>query len=95
LAIPFLIVIYNVNPGQIPVVLAGLGGVHFMPYAWLHRTRLYIIVAVIISLGAFGLVLMLQAASYQYILLLVGVAYLIASPFVYRHAKQIVSSSVA
>ncbi|KAA3659304.1 MAG: hypothetical protein DWQ04_22760 [Chloroflexi bacterium] len=46
LAIPFLIVVYNVNPGQIPVVMAGLGGVHFLPYAWLHRTRIYSILKV-------------------------------------------------
>ena len=90
LAIPFLIVAYTVNPNQIPVIMAGLGGVHFLPYAWLHRTRLYIAIGVIISLGAFALILASSVSnSYPYILLLVGLTYLAASPLVYRHAKKV------
>ncbi|HKJ28094.1 MAG TPA: hypothetical protein VJ965_10675 [Anaerolineales bacterium] len=90
LAIPFLIVVYNIDPGQIPVVMAGLGGVHFLPYAWLHRTRIYVAVGVVIALGAFGLVLWLQTAAYANILFFVGVVYLIAAPLVYRHAKTLI-----
>lgn len=90
LAIPFLIVIYNINPGQIPVVMAGLGGVHFLPYAWLHRTRVYTVLAVIIAVGAFALVLGLKTGgSYSAILFLVGIAYWAAAPLVYRHAKSL------
>ena len=92
LAIPFLIVVYNVNPAQIPVILAGLGGVHFMPYGWLHRTQIYILLGSALALGSFALVLLLGlSTSYPYILLFVGFAYLIATPLVYRHAKQLVS----
>ncbi|MBN2499353.1 MAG: hypothetical protein JXB38_01220 [Anaerolineales bacterium] len=95
LAIPFLIVLYNINPGQIPVALAGLGGVHLLPYAWLHRTRIYIILSVIISVGAFLLILALGGDAYVYILLLVGLAYWVAAPLVYRHAKRIVAETTA
>ncbi len=91
LAIPFLIVLYNIDPGQIPVAMAGLGGVHFLPYSWLHRTKIYAIVGFLIAVGSFGLILMLQTAAYEIILLFVGVVYLAAAPLVYRHAKQIVS----
>jgi len=91
LAIPFLIVVYNIDPGQIPVVMAGLGGVHFLPYAWLHRTKIYVIVGILISLGAFGLVLILQTAAYANILFFVGIIYLIAAPFVFRHSKAIIA----
>lgn len=93
LALPFLIAVYSTEPAQIPVVLAGLGGVHFLPYAWLHRTKIYIALAVAVSLGAFALVLLLKSASYSYILLLVGVAYWVAAPLVHRHAKAIVAGS--
>ncbi len=91
-ALPFLIVIYNINPGQIPVVMAGLGGMHFMPYGWLHRTRIYIVLGAIISLGSFALVIALQTAAYAYILLFVGMAYWIAAPLVLRHSKLIVTT---
>lgn len=91
LALPFLIVVYNINPGQIPVVMAGLGGVHFLPYSWLHRTRIYIGLGIIISVGAFLLVLGLQTNAYPYILLFVGLSYWLAAPLVYRHAKAVVA----
>jgi hypothetical protein len=41
LGLPLLILVYSLNPLGIPVALASLGGVHFLPYAWLHRTRIY------------------------------------------------------
>ena len=92
LAIPFLIVAYNINPGQIPVMMAGLGGVHFLPYGWLHLTPIYVILGALISVGAFGLVLLLGMESYSVILFFVGVVYLIAVPLVYRHARSITGS---
>lgn len=90
-ALPFLIVVYNINPAQIPVVMAGLGGVHFLPYAWLHRTRIYIALAALISVGSFAIVLGLQTRAYTYILLFVGIVYWFAVPLVYRHAKNVVT----
>jgi hypothetical protein len=95
LAIPFLIVVYTINPAQIPVVMAGLGGVHFMPYAWLHRTRIYIILGSVIAIGSFMLVLGLQDQAYNFILLFVGASYLVASPLVYQHAKKVVMPATA
>lgn len=92
LAIPFLIVVYNIDPAQVPVVMAGLGGVHFLPYAWLHRTKIYAIVGALISLGSFALILFLQTAAYEIILIFVGAVYLVAAPLVYQHAKKIITA---
>ena len=88
LALPALIVAFNMNPRSIPVILASLGGVHFLPYAWLHRTKLYTALAAAISFGAFGLQLLLGPAAYHIILFYVGLIYWLAAPFVYRHAGQ-------
>ena len=88
LALPVLIVAFNLNPRSIPVILAGLGGVHFLPYAWLHRTKLYIALAVAISFGAFGLQLLLGPTAFHIILFYVGLVYWLAAPFVYRQAVQ-------
>jgi hypothetical protein len=90
LALPALIVAFQLNPRSIPVILAGLGGVHFLPYAWLHRTKLYTALAVAISLGAFGLQILLGSMAFHIILFYVGVIYWLAAPFVYRHAAQLV-----
>jgi hypothetical protein len=88
LALPALIVAFNMNPRSIPVILAGLGGVHFLPYAWLHRTQLYTALAVAISFGAFVVQLLLGPVAFHIILFYVGVIYWLAAPFVYRHAVQ-------
>jgi hypothetical protein len=90
LALPALIVVYSLNPGGIPVVLASLGGVHFFPYAWLHRTRNYIILGSAVAIGGFLLQMFLGSAAFSFILLYVGAVYWIASPMLVRHARQIV-----
>jgi hypothetical protein len=89
LALPALIVVFNLNPRAIPVILAGLGGVHFLPYAWLHRTRVYAVLATAISLGAFGLQLVLGPTAFHMNLLYVGVVYVGAAFAVYRYALQL------
>ena len=94
LALPVLIVAFNLNPRSIPVILAGLGGVHFLPYAWLHRTKLYIALAVAISFGAFGLQLLLGPTAFHIILFYVGLVYWLAAPFVYRYAAQLGKAEV-
>jgi hypothetical protein len=77
LALPALIVSYSLNPRSIPVVLAALGGVLFLLYAWLHRTRLYIYLAVAVSIGSFLLQLVLQSAAFSSILFYVAAIYFI------------------
>ena len=90
LGLPALIVAYSLNPRSIPVVLAGFGGMHFLPYAWLHRTRIYTYLAVAISIGAFILQVLLGTNAFSYILLYVSAIYWIAAPLVYRHAAALV-----
>ncbi|MDX1417017.1 MAG: hypothetical protein R3293_22625 [Candidatus Promineifilaceae bacterium] len=88
LALPALIVAFNINPRSIPVILASLAGVHFLPYSWLHRTQLYILLAAVIALGAFGLQLLLGSTAFHINLLFVGIIYWLFAPLVYRHARQ-------
>jgi hypothetical protein len=90
LGLPVLILVYSLNPGGLPLALASLGGVHFLPYAWLQRTRIYITFAFAISLGAFAIQLILGAASFSYVLLYVAIVYWITAPLVYRHAARLV-----
>ena len=95
LALPALIVVYSLNPGGIPVVLASLGGVHFFPYAWLHRTRIYVILGAVVALGGFGLQIWLGPAAFSWILLFVGAVYWLASPMLVRHARKFIGPSAA
>lgn len=93
LAIPAFIAAYSLNPGVVPLVLASVGGMHFLPYAWLHRTRLYAIMAVAVALGAYGLQLVLGGNAFTVILLYVAAVYGVMAPLVYRHARHILTAS--
>lgn len=89
LGIPALIIAYNLNPTVVPAVLAGFGGAHFLPYAWLHRTRLYLFMGATVAVGAFLVLVFLSAYEFQITLLFIGIVYWITAPAVYRHAKVI------
>jgi hypothetical protein len=92
LGLPLLILVYSLNPGGLPLALASLGGVHFLPYAWLHRTNLYVYFAVAVSIGAFAIQLCLAAKAFSLVLLYVAVVYWLAVPLVYRHAKRLIKA---
>jgi hypothetical protein len=89
LALPVWIVAYSLNPAVVPVVMAATGAAHFLPYAWLQRTRAYAVLAVALSLGAFALQLWLRSQAFAFILLFVALAYAVAAPVVYRHAARL------
>lgn len=89
LALPATIIAYSLNPVTVPAVLAAIGGGHFLPYAWLHRTRVYAIFAVAVSIGAFIIQLLLGADAFPIILFYMAVVYWIAAPLVYRNAAAL------
>jgi len=90
LGLPLLIVVYSLNPGAVPIALASLGGMHFMPYAWLHRNRPYVVLGVALSIGAFIIQVLLGSAAFFYVLVYVAIVYGIAAPQVYRHAVKLI-----
>ena len=95
LALPAIIVAYSLEPRLVPVVLAAVGGAHFLPYAWLHRTQLYVALAVAVSIGAFILQLLLRSESFPFILIYMSLVYWVMAPLVYRHAASFSSRAVA
>jgi hypothetical protein len=93
LGLPVLILVYSLNPLGIPLALASLGGVHFLPYAWLHRTRIYATLAFAVSIGSFAIQLALSKSAFPYILIFVAIVYWVAAPLVYQHAGKLVSQA--
>jgi hypothetical protein len=91
LGLPLLILVYSLNPGGIPLALASLGGVHFLPYAWLHRTRIYAIFAVAVSIGAFLIQIFLGSNAFSFVLVYIAVVYWVTAPLVYRSAARLVN----
>lgn len=50
--IPVFIVIYQFVPQYLPLAVGLLGGAHFLPYAWIYRSRAYVFVTVGTCLSA-------------------------------------------
>jgi hypothetical protein len=61
----------------------------------LHRTRLYVVLAVAVSIGAFVLQLFLRSEAFPYILIYMSLVYWILAPLVYRHAASFSRRSAA
>jgi len=58
LALPAVIVVYALEPLYTPVAFAAVGGAHFLPYAWLQRTPIYGVLAVVIAVLPYSLLLL-------------------------------------
>jgi hypothetical protein len=93
LGLPALIAIFSLDPGLVPLVLASLGGIHFLPYAWLQRSRVYIYLAVAVSVGAYGIQVILPAHEFTTILFYVALLYWAGAILVYRKAARLVAAS--
>jgi hypothetical protein len=92
LGLPALIAVYSLDPKLVPLALASLGGVHFVPYAWLHNTRTYIYLAVAISVGAFAIQVTLRTHDLEAILFWIAAVYLVAAGSILRRYRAGVSS---
>ena len=92
-ALPAVIVAYSLRPDFVPVAMAAVGGGHFLPYAWLQRTPVYAVLGVVVSLGAFALQVLLQAAAFPWILLFMALCYAVSAPMVYRNARLLTGSA--
>jgi uncharacterized protein DUF7010 len=62
--IPVFIVIYQFVPQYLPLAVGLLGGAHFLPYAWIYRSRAYVFVTVGVGLSALVLGTAFVAQAY-------------------------------
>lgn len=86
-ALPAVIIVYALNPVYVPAVFAAIGGGHFLPYAWLHRSRTYIYLGVLISLGSFFMMAIWGATAFAFIPIFMGTVFWLAA-FVLRSEVQ-------
>lgn len=86
-ALPVVIAMYSLNPGAVPLAMASIGGGHFLPYAWLQRTRAYVVLGVAVAVGAFAIQIALRAEAFPWVLLFMSACYWVTAPIVYRRAN--------
>jgi hypothetical protein len=62
--IPVFIVVYQFVPQYLPLAVGLLGGAHFLPYAWIYRSRAYVFVALGSCLSSLVLGTVLVSLAY-------------------------------
>ena len=92
LALPAFIAVYSLSPRALPLVLAAVGGMHFLPYAWLQRSQAYAVLGGAVSIGAFLIQVLLPGAAFSLILFYVAVVYFVSAILVYRDAQRLVAA---
>jgi hypothetical protein len=89
LGIPAVVIVYAVAPWAVPGALAAIAGAHFLPYAWLQRSPIYMWLAIAVSIGGCAITMILQQNAFAWVLFYMAACYGIAAPLVYRRAQAI------
>jgi hypothetical protein len=91
-AFPVVIATFSLNPGAVPLAMASIAGGHFLPYAWLQRTNVYVWLAVAVSAGALVLEIALGPNAFPFILFHMTACYWFAAPLVHRAARRLTAA---
>lgn len=82
-AIPAVIIAYIKIPLYMPSVVAALLGGHFLPYAWLYQTDVYLVLGVVVAAAPGLLMWILGERGFAMGPFLVGGALIVAAALVY------------
>lgn len=91
-AFPIVVAMFSLNPGGVPLAMASIAGGHFLPYAWLQRTNVYVWLAVAVSAGALVLQIAIGRNAFPFILFHMTACYWIAAPLVHRAARRLTAA---
>ena len=95
LGLPAVFIAYSYHPAMVPAALAAIGAAHFVPYAWLHRTRLYIVLGVAVAVGSLAITMLLRREAFPWVLFYLGVVYWSIAPFLVVHARRVTETATA
>lgn len=88
LALPAVILVHIVNPALVPATFAAIGGAHFLPYAWLHRTRIYLFLGLAISLGSWAVTIGFGEDAYRFVLIWWPLCYAVGAGLLLRRHRK-------
>lgn len=92
LAFPAYILVLALEPSYVPVVFAALVGAHFLPYQWLHKTRLYLVLGLLVAVGPWVIAVLFGRDALHYTGFFVGPVLLVGSFFAKAHAARYTDS---
>lgn len=86
------VVAYMLNPALVATAFAAIVGGYYLPFAWMHGTRIYIVLGVIVGAAPWLMMVLAGIKSYPYVLLFWGTcdwiaAFLIRQEFRRRQSQ--------
>ncbi len=87
-AFPVIVLAFALAPWSVGAAVGAVAGGHFVPYAWLQQTKIYIVTGTIISVGSLVITLSLQQSALPWTLLFIAAIYWVSAGLLYRHAVR-------
>ncbi len=84
LALPAALLMYTAKPEFVPATFAAIAGGHFLPYIWLHKTRIYLTLGLAVSLGSWLLTGLVQDRPDRAVLVWWSACYIVAAVLLLR-----------
>ena len=86
-ALPMVLLAFGLAPHTTGVALASVAAGHLVPYAWLHRTPIYLWLAPAVSICILLIAIELKQEALPWTLFYMAGAYALAGVGLYRHAR--------
>lgn len=87
-AFPVIVLAFALAPWSVGAAVGAVAGGHFVPYAWLQQTKIYIVTGTIVSVGSLVITLVLQQSALPWTVLFIAVIYWVSAALLYRHAVR-------
>ena len=84
---PIIVLVYALSPAWTPWTMAVLFGSHFLPYAWLHRSRAYGFLSASVAISLTTLALVTRAPMPETVPLVTAACYFVAIVWMWRENR--------
>lgn len=89
-ALPMVLLAFGLAPATTGAAIASVAAGHLVPYAWLHRTPIYLWLAPAVSVGTLAIAAYrLKEDALPWTLFYMAGAYAVAGVLLYRHARAL------
>jgi len=85
---PIIVLVYVLSPEWTPWAMAILFGSHFLPYAWLHRSRAYAFLSASVAISLTGLALATRAPMPAIVPLITAACYTVAIAWMWKENQN-------
>ena len=92
-AFPAILIVWEESPAYVPVAFAAIVGGHFLPFQWVYKTAIFLVLGIVVAVGPFALAVLFGRRSMHYTGFFVGAALLLGAWRVREHARNVWAAS--